>query len=167
MKQYTIKNNVLTLRVKKGSLVLRYIILLFAIICILLPTFGIIANAVSGGSIKFHFFIVLGLFGLLSFFMFRTYLWNTYGKEIIYFSEEKVTYIADYRYFRDTQQISRSNNISLSIASIGYEEDKMGVLCIKNKTSQEQVESIQCVTKMPQEQLKELITSIIVQKDLQ
>lgn len=58
----------------------------------------------------FAFFIGFLIFGLVSFFLFRLLLWNTYGKEIYTISKNEFTAINDYGWFKDNNRIISGYN---------------------------------------------------------
>lgn len=63
--------------------------------------------------------------------MLRISLWNTFGKEIIKISGNKLNYIADYKWFKDKIKEFNFENINFYLNKVGYEEDNKAVLIIK------------------------------------
>lgn len=85
--------------------------------------------------------------------MFRVSLWNTFGKESIEFGKNKLTYVADYHWFKDKGRDFTFEKINYGIKQVGYEEDNKGVFVIKfddNKV-------LETVTKIPISDLESLI----------
>jgi hypothetical protein len=155
MKQYHFENNQLTLYVKTSPLLVRVFMFMFSFLFFILPIAGMIGYASSGKGIHFGFFAGIFIFSLLGFYLLRLALWNTYGKEELKFSNKTVTYYADYGWFKDAMKTVDLDSLSFSIQSVGYEEDKKGVLIIG-----EDENTVECVTKMPISELKKLITEL-------
>lgn len=63
--------------------------------------------------------------------MLRISLWNTFGKEIIKISGNKLNYIADYKWFKDKIKEFNFESINFYLNKVGYEEDNKAVLIIK------------------------------------
>ena len=100
MKQIEFKENQIIFRVKKSPLLGRILLYVITFLSIALPLGGFIANMINGGDIKFFSIVFLFIFGLISFYMLRVSLWNTYGYELIQFGIDKLTYSADYCWFK-------------------------------------------------------------------
>ncbi|MEM0577974.1 hypothetical protein [Flavobacterium polysaccharolyticum] len=131
MNQIQYNNNTLILSVKKSPLFGRLILYTITFLSIFLPLSGFTFNLLSGNGLKFSNLVFLFVFGLISFFMLRISLWNTYGKEIIKISENQLNYIADYNWFKDKIKEFSFKNIIFNLNEIGYEEDNKAVLIIK------------------------------------
>lgn len=131
MEQIKIKENRLILRVKKSPLLGRILLYVITFLSITLPLGGFIVNMINGGELKFFNMVFLFIFGLIAFYMLRVSLWNTYGKESIEFGKNKLTYVADYYWFKDKVKEFDFENIKYEVKLIGYEEDNKGVLVIK------------------------------------
>ncbi|HHC79474.1 MAG TPA: hypothetical protein ENK46_06300 [Flavobacteriia bacterium] len=155
MKQYILKDNKLTLKVKKTSLYIRLIMFFFSFLFFLLPLM-VTFSAIAMGN-RFHIGFLFGLFffGLLGFYLLRVALWNTYGKEELIFAKNKITYLADYGWFRDSIKIKEIIPQTYSVKSIGYKNENKGVLVIGKDDKK-----IECVTVMPTNEIKELIITI-------
>lgn len=155
MKQFEIEKNTLTLYVKKSPFIIRIIFLIISILFFLLPISGMIAAILNGDPLKFGYFIVIGLSGLLGFYIFRIYLWNSFGKEVIILNKNEISYEADYKYFKDGRKLIAFDTINFNITSIGYKEENLGLLTIGHEESK-----IESVVKLPINQLEELIQKI-------
>lgn len=153
MKQYKLSKDELTLRVNKSPFIIRSIFFTTAFLFFLLPIGGLIASMVMGNGFHIGFLIGLGLFGLMGFYLLRIALWNTYGSETIQLQEGKIMYQANYGWFKDFIKTIEINDISFTPKQIGYVEDNVGVLIIASENS-----FIECATKIPMEELYELIT---------
>ena len=103
MNQIDLKQNQLVLKEKRGPLIARLFIYLLTIFSIILPLGGVTVN-VSNSGLTIVSVIMLGLFGLIAYYMLRVSLWNTYGAEIIEFQKNKINYTADYQWFKGGQK---------------------------------------------------------------
>lgn len=156
MNQIEFKENQLVLRVKKSPFLGRILLYLITFLSIALPLGGFIANMINGGEIKFFNIVFLFLFGLIAFYMLRVSFWNTYGFELIQFGNNKLTYVANYHWFKDKVREFSFENINYDIKQIGYEEDNKGVLVIKFDDDK----VLETVTKIPISDLDSLISNL-------
>lgn len=158
MNQIEFKENQLVLRVKKSPFLGRILLYLITFLSIALPLGGFIANMINGGELKFFNIVFLFIFGLIAFYMLRVSLWNTYGFELIQFGNNKLTYVADYHWFKDKVKEFTFENIEYDIKQVGYEEDNKGVLVIKFDDDK----VLETVTKIPIPDLESLISTLRV-----
>ncbi|WP_298520907.1 hypothetical protein [uncultured Kordia sp.] len=117
----------------KSPLFTRILLLVIAIIAIIIPLSVIIYRAVDG--LGFHFvFVPIILITLgTAYFMLRMFLWNTYGKEILTFTEDGITYKSDYKYFKgSTIIVPKSPNVQFSRHN---KEEATCLFSIENKES--------------------------------
>lgn len=152
-KQFALEGDSLTLKVKKAPALVRGTMFFFAFFSFLAPlTASVVYVAMGNG---FHFAFLLGwfIFGLIGFYMLRIALWNTCGNEVIRFQGDRITYVADYGWFKDGKKhIRHDDSVVLDMQPMGYEEDNKGGLLISGDG-----EGIASVVKMPMEQVDELI----------
>lgn len=156
MNQIEFKQNQLVLRVKKSPLLGRILLYLITFLSIALPLGSFIVNMISNVGLSFFHILFLFIFGLIAFYMLRVSLWNTYGFELIQFDNNKLTYVADYRWFKDKVKEFTFENINYDIKPVGYEEDNKGVLIIK--FDEDRV--FETVTKISISDLESLISSL-------
>lgn len=156
MKQYIFENKKLILKTNKAPFIIRICLYLITLFCFLIPLMVIVSTFLDNDDFKFTIFIVLGISGLIGFYLLRVSLWNTFGKEIIQFHKNEITYIADYYWFKDKLKSINNNNIKFAILDIGYEEDNLGTLYIQNDNFDE----IISVIKIPKYELEKLIVLI-------
>ncbi len=153
MAQYQFKDNLLILKVKKAHLILRVILFVLAFTCLVFSlSRGVIAfkQGIDGQIIPLMIAVLMVLVGIQ---ILRMALWNSYGSEELLFEKDKVCYIANYGWFKDGKtEIDRGKGLHFSIGSIGEENEGKGVLVLKNGD-----QSIDCVTKMDREELREMI----------
>lgn len=153
MQQYIFANNTLNLKVKKSPFLVRAVMFVVAFCFFIFPIGGTIFGIASGGGLHIGYFIGIGLFSLIGFYMVRIALWNTYGEETIQIVDNKIIYEANYGWFKDGKKEMLILNPKYSFAPIGYEEDNQGVLIIASEGAR-----IESVVKVPMSQLEELIT---------
>ena len=153
--QYSLENNTLKLSVKKPPFFVRVTFYFFTVIAISIPFFMTIYMISSRVGLQFGYFIGVLLSGLIFFYFLRVSLWNTFGVEIIKFDTNSIKYEADYRWFKDGKKSIINQNIILSILPVGYEEDKSGVLIIRNHENH-----IYCSSKIPIDELHIIINKL-------
>ncbi|MFL9838566.1 hypothetical protein ABS768_13715 [Flavobacterium sp. ST-75] len=95
------KNNktFIELKVKPANIFFKVVLLSVASF----PIIMILGALILSDKIEspFGFFIAFVVFGLLSLFLFRLFLWNTYGREIYTISNTEYTSVNDYGWFKD------------------------------------------------------------------
>ncbi|MBP2282241.1 hypothetical protein H4V97_000559 [Flavobacterium sp. CG_23.5] len=155
MNQYSFENNQLKFKVSKTPFLVRLVLFIITFLCFAFPLFGIIFNIVEGNGIKFGGILAFGIFYLLGFYLLRISLWNSYGEETIQINENKIIYIADYRWFKDGKKTIEKNGVTYSIKPVGYEEENNGILVISNGKSE-----IESAVKIPKKNLEKLISII-------
>ena len=157
MPTYTINDKTLIIKPKKVPVWVKAILYFVTFISIILPlasfVFGILING-----FLLTYFIIIFIFGLFSIYFIRLSLWNTFGREVIHFSQNQVTYQADYGWFKGHQHnIHHDNQLEITIQQVGYEDDNIGVLIFYNKT-----DKIESVVKMPISTLEELMNELYI-----
>jgi hypothetical protein len=133
-------------------LAVRIIMFFFAFAFFLFPVLGTIVGILTGGGLEIGYFIGIGIFGLMGFYLLRVSLWNTYGEETIEILSDRVIYEASYGWFKDGKKEIIISVPKYSFKSVGYEEDNEGVLVISDGESQ-----LESVVKMPMEQIEALL----------
>jgi hypothetical protein len=151
-------NHILTLRVNKSPILVRFMMYFFAAISFLVPLTGIVVSMASGYGLHIGMFFGLVVFGLIGFYLLRSALWNTYGEELIDFSGSNIEYQANYGWFKDKIKSIGKENLEFSNRSIGYEEDNAGALVIKEANSNS---TISTATKIPNDQIEDLIHELV------
>jgi energy-coupling factor transporter transmembrane protein EcfT len=161
MQQYNIENNRLVLSVKKSPLFIRIILFFFTSLFFLLPTTAFLVGSIFFGY-GFHiaYLFAFVFFGLLGFYMLRVTLWNTYGEEILTIENDSLIYVANYGWFKDkVKNIKLDKPITIEIKPYHYEDDDKAKLCISTNSTE-----LNCVTKMPFEELYEINDSEWIKK---
>lgn len=153
---FSLNENELVLSVKKAPLFVRAVIFLLALISLLLPLVGLTLRVASGDGFHFGFLLMMLLFGAMGFYLLRLTLWNTYGKETIHFTKNKIEYLSDYGWFKGTRkQLTIESSATFSIQKLGYEDDQIGTLVIS-----ENANKICCATKQSLDDLSDLIIAL-------
>lgn len=80
-----------------------YLCLFMGLISAILPIIMIYIAITNGVDIGFGVIISLGIFGYVSYFFLKRYLWNRFGKEYYMIEMDKFTYYYDYKYFQSTK----------------------------------------------------------------
>ncbi|MCI9846886.1 hypothetical protein [Flavobacterium pectinovorum] len=152
MQQYNFKNNILNLKVKKSPILVRAVMFGLAFSFFVFPVLGTLVGILTGNGLQFGYFVAIGIFSLIGFYLLRVSLWNTYGEETIEILENKIIYEANYGWFKDGKKEMTIIVPEYSFKPAGYEEDNEGVLVITSKESQ-----IESVIKMPMKELEALL----------
>lgn len=157
MPTYTINDKTLIMKPKKVPIWVKailYCVTVFSVIfSFTILIFGILTNG-----FLFFSFIIIFIFCLLVIYFVRLSLWSTFGREIIHFSQNQVTYQADYGWFKGNQHIIQyDNQLKINIQQVDYEEDNIGVLVLSNKTNK-----IESVVKMPISALEKLMNELYI-----
>ncbi|WP_060875550.1 hypothetical protein [Myroides odoratus] len=156
MPQIVLNDTTVVLKVKKSPLFARVVLYILTFLSAALPIGGFVVNIVNGGAFKFFNLIALLLGGLFFFLLLRVSLWNTCGKEVITIVDHKLTYTADYKWFKGKGEELIFKKIQFTLHQVGYEEDNKGVLVIifDNKTM------LKTVTKLDLVELTTLIAQL-------
>lgn len=155
MKQYTLQNKILTLKVEKSPFLIRLILFLLSFSFFVFPIGGAVFSIALGSGFHIDFFIAIGIFSLLGFYLLRISLWNTYGEETISFLNDKIIYEANYGWFKDGKKETLISNPDFYAVPVGYEEDNEGVLVIGSDDFK-----IESVVKIPILELEELLLKL-------
>lgn len=155
MKQYSLNEKIIVLKVKKSPLFIRIVMFFFAFASFLIPVVATIMSIAIGKGLQIGYFIGLFLFGLIGFRLLKIALWNTYGKETIIWNSSTLKYEANYGWFNDQTKTIKLSKIDFFINKIGYAEEKIGTLVIGDES-----EKIESAIKMPTVQIEELIVKL-------
>jgi hypothetical protein len=131
MKTYQLQNNQLELFVQPSSKIGRGFIAFLAVVLFVAPIFGMFLGLTLGAEFHIGYLIGIGLSSLVAYHFYRLYHWNTCGKEVITFSENKVNYHADYGKFISNKQEFIYENLFFHVKSVGYEKEQLGILLLE------------------------------------
>jgi len=88
----------------KTPFIIRLTLTVILFICFLVPLLTSFFFLESGKGPHIGIAISFLIFWGIGFLMLRIVLWNAYGREIVTLETDKITYIADYKYFKDAHQ---------------------------------------------------------------
>jgi hypothetical protein len=137
MKQNQIKihGSQLTICAKKAPLFIRIVLTLILSILIFIPlavTFFVLNNEdVPRIGIAFSFILCWGI----GFYLLRVTLWNSIGREILTLDPEKISYIADYRLFKDGRQEIKTKFLKTEIIYEDEPNKPFGRLRLSNEST--------------------------------
>ena len=131
---YTDKENYFSISVKKPPKILRITLILTILISILLPVILMSIMIIQRTELKIQIFLAFGLFWGIAYYLFRVFSWNNYGKEFFEFDNKKISYYADFKYFKDNARIIDNKNLMIEIIESPEKSDDFGFLRISNKT---------------------------------
>lgn len=131
MKTYQYQNNQLELYVQPSSKIGRGFIAFLAVVIFVAPIFGMVLGVTLGAEFHIGYLIGIGLSTLVAYHFYKLYHWNTCGKEVITFSENKVNYHADYGKFISNKREFIRENLFFHINPVGFEKEQLGVLLVE------------------------------------
>lgn len=108
------KNNEIIISSQPSPLIARIILKFIIIISALIPIAAVIAMIIS--EIGFHFGVLISfiLFWGIGIYLIRVFLWNKFGREILSYQPDKISYLADYKYFKDSIREISTDNLDAS-----------------------------------------------------
>jgi hypothetical protein len=140
----TYKDNERIIASESSSLFARVFLLLITIVSILIPFGATIVISISDIGFNIGILVSYALFWGIGVFLFRVFLWNSFGQEIITLQDDKIIYIADYRFFKD----GRSEISTDGIEAISVHSESKGLELVKIKISNGK-SSIETVSPIP------------------
>jgi hypothetical protein len=146
--------NTLVISVSKTSIIVRGIILFFAAFSFLIPLVILIFMVANHADLKFGFVILFIMLWLPAYYLLRIVLWNTYGKERLNISREKVIYEVDYKFFKDSKQ-ELNGDISVEIVKNSSSNKDECTMLLKSET-----EKIETVIALPYKKWQPAIAEI-------
>lgn len=133
--QIEISGSQLTIFTKKTPVFIRIVLTLILIILTLIPlaaTFFVLTYG-DGPHIGIVFSFIL--FWGVGFYLLRLTLWNSVGREILNLEPKRISYIADYRLFKDGRQEISTTDLETEIIYEDEPNNPLGRLSLKNKTT--------------------------------
>ena len=141
------RENCFTISVKKPPKIIQISLLIIILISVLFPIIIMSAMIILRAELKIGIFFAFALFWGIAYYLFRVWTWNLNGKENYEFGEEKISYFADFKYFKDSQTQIENKEIKLEINEIIDGKNKYEQLVIKNEN--DKIES--CIKVSPRE----------------
>lgn len=150
--QIEINGSQLTISTKKAPVFIRIVLTLILSILTLIPlavTFFVLTYGDGPHiGIAFSFILCWGV----GFYLLRLTLWNSVGREILTLAPEKISYIADYRLFKDGRQEITTKDLETEIIHEDEPDKSFGRLRLKNKSTS--IETVLTTTIAELEELK-------------
>jgi len=153
MKQFSLQNNQLIIKVKPSPLITRLILYPTAFLFFLFPIIGLLLDLSEGNGIKFYSLVIVAIFSLMGFYLLRISLWNTFGEEIIKIFPDRVIYQANYVWFRGKKKEVAFAQPQYTFKPLG--DEKSGVLVFGSEKSE-----LESVIQLSVFELEELITNL-------
>jgi hypothetical protein len=130
--QIHIQGNKLTISARKTPLLVRIVLTVFLVSLALIPLvvtfFSLTYGDESHVGIAFSFVLCWGV----GFYLLRIVLWNSVGKEILTLNPETVTYVADYKLFKDGQKEISTSKLETEIIYEDEPNKPVGRLRLRN-----------------------------------
>jgi hypothetical protein len=108
----------LTCYTKPTPMIIRIILGIIGTLAFVAPVVVLITMLASGDGFKIGIIVSFIIMWAIGAYLIRIVLWNTYGKEILEFSEDKLTYHCDYKYFQSNQKQIERNQIQIELISV-------------------------------------------------
>ena len=151
---YSTDKNIITVSDPEYSVFGFSILLLLSVISGIIVLILIITGLVTGFDI-ISVIVICVLLGC-SIYMIRMLLWIRYGKEILDISDKnRLIYIADYGYFKDTQPAISLSDLNIEFVSVA-EDDKITLLFYKD---QQKIHTVHPLSLAEAQQVKTVILS--------
>ncbi|MEO5645704.1 MAG: hypothetical protein ABIQ40_13400 [Bacteroidia bacterium] len=123
--------SVLTTFTHKTPKLIRLILSVLAIVAFLSPIVATINLIINDREIKFGLFGSFIILWSAGYYMIRIVLWNSFGKEVITFDDDKVTYYCDYKYFQGSKKQIKTDQLKIELVKSGGQND-LATLCFTN-----------------------------------
>jgi hypothetical protein len=125
----------LIITTNKSPLIVRLIFAFLLVVSFLIPLVAIYfaINYVDG--LQFGLIITFLIFWGIGYYILRLFLWNTYGQEILTLNSENVSYVADFKFFKDGYQELDTKDLSAEVILDQNSSESKGHLKIQNKSS--------------------------------
>lgn len=134
-RQVNIEGNQLTISARKTPLFIRIVLTGILVILALIPLAVTFFSLTYGDGLHIGIFFSFLIGWGVGFYLLRIILWNSIGQEILILTPESITYIADYRLFKDGQKEILTDDL---LTEIIYEDEPnkpLGRLRLKSKST--------------------------------
>lgn len=153
----TFNGSQITLSIRKSPIFIRAVLSFVLVILFLFPLVVTFLVLVFGDGphvgIAFSYLFFWGI----GFYVLRIILWNSFGREILELSPDKISYVADYKYFKDGRKEIGTDELQIEIGLEYTDSDQLGRLQLINGS-----ESIESVLQMDISELEELRRKLLV-----
>jgi hypothetical protein len=110
---------------------IRIFLAVFASAAFLAPILVTIYLFTSDIKIRPGIFLSVYIFWSVGYYLLRLILWNSFGKEVITFDEESISYYCDYKYFQANKKKISTDQLQIEMMKSG-EQNELGVLYFRN-----------------------------------
>lgn len=131
--QANLIGNQLIIKGKKSPLPIRITLIIILVICSLIPIAATIFLISEKKGPHIGIFFSFLFFWGIGFYLLRIILWNSFGREVVNFEKEKITYVADYRFFKDGQKSISTINVEVAAIPFQDKDSKEGTLIFSNE----------------------------------
>ncbi|NGX84311.1 hypothetical protein [Aequorivita sp. KMM 9714] len=150
-KQFNIDDNHLIISARKSPIFIRIVLTTFLVLIALIPIAVTIFVLKSGEGpfigIVFSFLLCWGI----GFYLLKLTLWNSVGREILSMETEKISYVADYRLFKDRHKEIEIQDLETELIREEQFDKPLGRLRLKTKSN-----SLETVLQMKISEVEEL-----------
>lgn len=99
------------------------------------PLIILIVSMANGGRVPIGNVIAIGTGIFVGFLPFRTFLWNTYGKDIYTFKEDMIELISGFKYFKNEKESAFcSTNLAFPVSLLGTKRTTIAFLLFNQGT---------------------------------
>ncbi len=153
----TISENEVVIDHKPTPIIIRAVLTVALLVCLLIPLLVTFFVLSTGDGFHIGILISYALFWGAGFYLLRVILWNNFGKEIISMSNGGLTYVADYRFFKDGLKTLDSQNLQAEI----IHEDTMDnhVVRLKIYNDSDEIQTVLQSSLTDMEKMKEKINT--------
>jgi hypothetical protein len=141
----------LIIAVRKSPVAIRIILMIVFVLFIIAPVATTVVVVNSGKGLNFGIAVMYFIFWLVGFYVLRLALWNSFGKEVLTFTQDSIIYEADYKLFKDGKIMIENKDIQINIVENKHRNENTGTLTLKSSSGK-----IETVSRLPISVLTEL-----------
>ncbi|MBQ0769450.1 MAG: hypothetical protein KBT58_09170 [Bizionia sp.] len=150
-KQFNIDDNQLIISTRKSPIFIRIVLTTFLVLIASIPIAVTIFVLKSGEGpfigIVFSFLLCWGI----GFYLLKLTLWNSVGREILSMETDKISYVADYRLFKDGRKEIEIKDLETELIHKEQSDNPLGRLRLRTKSN-----SLETVLQMTISEVEEL-----------
>lgn len=150
-KQFNIDDNQLIISTRKSPIFIRIVLTTFLVLIASIPIAVTIFVLKSGEGpfigIVFSFLLCWGI----GFYLLKLTLWNSVGREILSMETDKISYVADYRLFKDGRKEIEIKDLETELIHEEQSDNPLGRLRLRTKSN-----SLETVLQMTISEVEEL-----------
>lgn len=160
MKTEPLTENDFVIEKAKASWFAKFVLITLMLISWAIPIVATIFALRNDINMSFGIIFSYLLFGGIGIYLFRAFLWNTYGQEIFKLNNDEILYTPDYRLFKGSLQKIRTDGLTAEL--IDYDESDSDSIYGRIRLTNGQDE-IKTVLKSRKTDLKIIIDNIKTQ----